>query len=289
VVGNNTECGGRNRSSLCTQHIVTQRDAIPGHSEFFARPTTLWPNCDHPVGCSQRSPARFGDCGTLKNLQCLNRWQHFGEKRSTTLLRGALRNPFQAEQFLVDFRRLPPHDRMIGVEQLQSIDAQFGDLLDEPIEPLTLRHRRCEGKWRNGKGFDFNITVRLDAHCLAFTNDGRQSPAPSAVTDTDHHTIAESKDSAEVVLGVVGQCNNTVGSQLFAADEDVSCCSSPIVDTTHENADLMRENRPSLPFPTTSSRPFAYAMSASTSSSLSLVGMSTRTRAIRSPRPRPCR
>ena len=289
VVSSDTERGCSSRSSLCPQHIWTEHDPITGHSEFGARPTTFWPNCHHPVVCCQGPPAWFGDCGNLKNVRCLDRSQNFGKKRSATLLSGALRNLLQTEQLLVDIRRLPPDDRMISVEQLQSINAQFGDLLDEPIEPLPLWHRRCKCEWHTGKCFEFDVPVRLDAHRLAFTNHGRQSPASSTVADTNDHAITEPKDPAEVVLGVVGQCNNTVGSQLLAPDEDVSCCSSPIVGTTHENADLMRENKPSLPFPTTSSRPVAYAVSTSTSSSLSLVGMSTRTRAIRSPRPRPCR
>lgn len=289
VVGRYTERGGSDRCRLCTQHIRTKRDTITSHSDFRVRPTTLWPYRDNPVTKSQRSPTRLGDCGALKNLRCLDRWQDFREKRSTTLLSCAFCNPLQAEQLFVDIRRLPPDDGMIGVEQLQSIDTQLGDLLDEPIEPLALRHRRCDGEWRTGKQVDFNVALRLDAHCLAFANNGGQSPVSCSVADTNHHAIAQAQDSAEVVLGVVRQCNNTIGSQLFATDEDVSCYSSPIVGTRHENADLMRENRPSLPFPTTSSRPIAYEVSASTSSSLSLVGMSTRTRAMRSPRPRPCR
>jgi hypothetical protein len=289
VVGRYTERGGSDRSRLRPQHILTQRDTIASHSDFRVRPTTLWTYRDHPVTDSQRSPTRLGNCGTLKNLQCPDRCQDFGEKRSTTLLSCALGNPLQAEQLFVNIRRLPPDDGMIGIEQLQSIDAQLGDLLDEPIKPLALRHRRCDGEWRTGKQIDFDVAGRLDAHCLAFAHNGGQSPAPCSVADTNHHAIAQAQDSAEVVLGIVGQCNNTIGSQLLSPDEDVSCCSSPIVGTRHENADLMRENRPSLPFPTTSSRPLAYEVSASTSSSLSLVGMSTRTRAMRSPRPRPCR
>ncbi len=67
---------------------------------------------------------------------------------------------------------------MIGVEQLQSADAQFGDFLNEPIEPLPLRHRRCKYGRRTAGCFEFDITRRPKRHRRRPHN-ALPPPAPS--------------------------------------------------------------------------------------------------------------
>ena len=106
------------------------------------------------------------------------------------------------------------------MQQHEPVDAEFGRLLNQLIEPVALRHRRRD-RGRCGSLVLADDAVGCERHSCSVAHEPCRPPPARSIGDRDRFPVAPPQDTNEVLLRGLVERDRTVTDQLFGRDEDV--------------------------------------------------------------------
>lgn len=246
AVTESDEASRRNeRGSLDSQDRSAEVDMVRHLRQFLIRPATFWTDQKQRRVEAERSSIRLGQGKARLNTGRrrpsdspdfveIDRANNVWKRNSPTLHRGFSSNSCQLRELALGAFPFPPGDTAIRTQNQDPVNPDFGQLLNDPLGPVSLWQRETDRDRRPHGMLDPDLTVWPQG---AADGEPARPPRSPTVADRNHLAIAQPQHTLEMMRITLVEYRT-----LHRLDENVRCRAAQRI--VHENADLMRENRP---------------------------------------------
>ncbi len=133
------------------------------------------------IRCADQTAPRFSRNSGGQKVCGEHRPLNRGQPHLARLLHGFFGRADELREMFVGPIGRPANNGSLRVQQRDSIDADLGQLLNDPLWPIELGHRETNRDWR--------IATRVEQHVAVWPNiaTGRPAESPRAGTVRDGH------------------------------------------------------------------------------------------------------
>ncbi len=150
------------RNTLRPKPTVGSPDASSSvlHPPSGPTATTCWcADGRSPLSCARTTSPGAPSAGSRRSARC----RDLGQPDPATLGGRLAGDPAQPLDRGLAARPVPAHHAALADERDDAVDAELGQLLDDPFGPLALYRREGDGERRHGRGLRLHRAVASDA------------------------------------------------------------------------------------------------------------------------------